>query len=88
MRRASEETFNPIATEMAIRVPAYEPGPSPTIMISGTPNLFVTMFKFSKNGAEFLRSFGHLRANSTASLSRARLPRAVESSSARIFILR
>src|SRR6266496_3025916 len=37
IRRAPEETCKPIAAEMAMRVPAYEPGPRPTRIVSGAP---------------------------------------------------
>ena len=37
-KRASHESCIPIAAEIAIRVPAYEPGPSPTVIVSGAPN--------------------------------------------------
>src|SRR5882757_8940204 len=56
------------------------------MIVSGTPNFPLTFWRFSKNGAEFFLSLGHSRANSTSPSSHARLPRAVESSSARIFI--
>src|SRR5262249_3433099 len=42
IKPAPEETCNPIAAEIAMRVPAYEPGPSPTIIVSGAPNFSVT----------------------------------------------
>src|SRR5262249_57998401 len=83
---ASQESCNPIAAGMAIRVPAYEPGQSPTTTVSGAPNFLLTACRFSKNAAEFFRSFGHSHANSTSPSSHARLPRAVERSSARVFI--
>ena len=88
IRRARDETCNPIAAEIAMRVPAYEPGPSPTTIASGAPNCFVTWSRFSKKAPEFFRSFAHSCASSTLASSQARLPRAVESSRARIFILR
>src|SRR6059036_1347414 len=39
-----------------MRVPAYEPGPSPTTMISGGPNFFVATLRFSKNSAAFFEN--------------------------------
>src|SRR5215467_11132049 len=56
------------------------------MIVSGTPNFPLTFWTFSKNGAEFFLSLGHSPAKSTSPSSHARLPRAVESSSARIFI--
>src|SRR6266516_3689032 len=88
IRRAPEESCNPIAAEMAMRVPAYEPGPSPTIIVLGPPNFFLIALRFSKKGEEFFRSLGHSCASSTSPSSQARLPRAVESSSARVFMKR
>src|SRR2546423_8358728 len=55
-------------------------------IVSGTPNSLLTFWRFSKKSAEFFRSLGHSRSNSTCDSSHARLPHAVESSSARIFI--
>src|SRR5205814_1743848 len=46
----------------------------------------LTFWRFSKNGEELFRSLSHSRVNSTCDSSQARLPRAVESSRARIFI--
>src|SRR5262249_8743479 len=86
INRAPQESCIPIAAEIAIRVPAYDPGPSPTVIVSGTPNFFRIAWRFSKNAAEFFRSLGHSRANSISSSSQARLPREVESSSARVFM--
>jgi hypothetical protein len=86
IRRAPKEICNPIAAEIAMRVPAYEPGPSPTTIVSAAPNFSVTPWRFSKKRAEFFRSFGQSRVKSVMSSSNhARLPRTVESSSARIF---
>src|SRR5215831_5703682 len=56
------------------------------MIVSGTPNFLLTFWRASKNGAEFFRSLGHSRVNSAFPSTHARLPRAVESSSARIFI--
>src|ERR1043166_5301938 len=84
IRRAPEETCRPTAAEIAMRVPAYEPGPSPTIIASAAPNFSVTARRLSKKRAEFFRSFGHSRVRSASLSSHARLPRVVESSSARI----
>src|SRR5262249_19777243 len=50
------------------------------------PNWHLAAWRFSKNIAEFFRSLGHSRVNSISPSTHARLPRAVESSSARIFI--
>jgi hypothetical protein len=75
-----------MAVEMAIRLPAYEPGPRPTINLSGAPNFLEMNSRFSKNDAEFLRSFGHSRTKSTPPSSQATPPRAVEISSDKIFI--
>src|SRR5206468_6912829 len=86
IRRAPEESCNPIAVEMAMRVPAYEPGPSPTIIVSGPPNFFVTALRFSNKRAEFFRSLDHSQGTSTLSASHTRPPRDAESSRARIFI--
>src|SRR5581483_1046638 len=87
IRCAPEEACNPIAAEIAMRVPAYEPGPRPTIIVSGPPNFAVIALRFSKNRAEFFRSFGHSRVRWVMSSSNhARLPRAVESSSARVLM--
>ena len=76
-----------MTAEIAMRVPAYEPGPSPTVIVSGAPNFLCTAWRFSKNAAEFCRSLGHLRVNSISPSSQARLPREVESSSARVFMI-
>src|SRR3982751_3372133 len=70
-----------------MRVPAYEPGPSPTVMVCGAPNLLRTAWRLSKNDAEFLRSLGHCCMNSISPSSHATLPREVESSSARVFMI-
>ena len=83
---ASHENFIPIAAEIAIRVPAYDPGPSPTIIVAGAPNVLFTVCRFSKNFAEFLRSFLQSSANWISPSNHARLPRRLESSSARVFI--
>src|ERR1043166_542391 len=57
------------------------------MILSGRPNFCNTALRFSKNAPEFLRSFGHSRARMvSSSVRQARLPCAVESSSARIFI--
>src|SRR3954447_10319436 len=87
INRASQESCIPIAAEIAMRVPAYEPGPSPTVMVCGAPNFRRTACKLSKNAAEFLRSLGHSCVNSISPSSHARLPRDVESSSARVFMI-
>src|SRR6476620_752740 len=42
IKRASQESCIPIAAEIAMRVPAYEPGPSPTVIVSGAPNFLCT----------------------------------------------
>src|SRR4029079_7612225 len=63
IKRASQESCIPIAAEIAIRVPAYEPGPSPTMIVSGEPSFLRTACRFSKNAAEFFRSLGHSRVN-------------------------
>src|SRR6478735_10602067 len=86
IKRASQESCIPIAAEIAMRVPAYEPGPSPAIIVSGTPNLLRTAWRFSKNAAEFFRSLGHSRLNSISPSSHDRPPREVESSNARVFM--
>src|SRR5438270_8815991 len=57
------------------------------MIVSGFPNRFCTSTKYSKNGPEFFRSFCHSRTKSASRPShQARLPRALESSSARTFI--
>src|SRR5215831_10511886 len=38
INRASQESCIPIAAEIAMRVPAYDPGPSPTTILSGGSN--------------------------------------------------
>src|SRR3954466_1869879 len=56
------------------------------MIVSGTPNFRLTFWRFSKNGADCFRSLGQSRVNSPCASNHARLPRALESSSARIFI--
>src|SRR5262245_22618360 len=56
IKRASQESCIPIAAEIAIRVPAYDPGPSPTMIVSGALNFSRMDWRFSKNAAEFFRS--------------------------------
>jgi len=87
INRASQESSIPIAAEIAMRVPAYEPGPSPTVMVCGAPNFRRTACRLSKKSAEFFRSLGHCCVNSISPSSHARLPREVESSSARVFMI-
>src|SRR4029453_8373475 len=86
IKRASQESCIPMAAEIAMRVPAYEPGPSPTMIVFGAPNSLRAAWRFSKNAAEFFRSLGHSRVNSISPSSQARLPREGESSSARVFM--
>ena len=94
MSRAFDAVRKPIAAEIAIRTPAYEPGPNPTTIVSGAPNCFCASARFSKNVPEFFRSFGHSRARlvlnsvegAISSFKRAMLPRTVESSRASTLI--
>src|SRR5438552_12317270 len=74
-----------MAAEIAVRIPAYEPGPSPTIMVSAVPNCLRIASRFSKNGPEFFLSLGHSRTTASSLSNHARLPRGPDSSSAKTF---
>src|SRR5947207_13801587 len=87
IKRASQERCNPIAADIAMRVPAYEPGTSPTTIASGAPNFVRVDWRIRKNVVKFFRSLGHSRVNLISASSQASLPREVESSSLMVLFI-